>query len=59
MLLGEAGDAVEGVFEESTFAAGPEGMGYRMIFLRGEGDRVYGVRIREFTGVEYTAVRKP
>ena len=43
---------------EATFATGEEGMGYRMIFLR-EGDgRVRGVRIREFSGTEYTAVRK-
>ena len=60
LYWGEGETAVELTPESSaTFATGPEGMGYRMIFLRGEGDRVYGVRIREFTGVEYTAVRKP
>jgi hypothetical protein len=60
LYWGEGEDAVLLTPESSaTFATGPEGMGYRMIFLRGEGERVYGVRIREFSGVEYTAVRKP
>lgn len=60
LFWGEGDSAVELTPESSaTFATGPEGMGYRMIFLRGDENRVYGVRIREFTGVEYTAMRKP
>ena len=43
---------------DATFATGEEGMGYRMIFLRESDGRVRGVRIREFSGTEYTAVRK-
>jgi hypothetical protein len=44
---------------DATFATGEAGMGYRMIFLREAHGRVRGVRVREYSGVEYTALRKP